>query len=144
MEDHIAQINEISSEIDEAELYSIFSMLALEKAESSTEIGRFNTAIDFMEKSLARMASNNPKRPENNYNLGLMKLWRDDNPQDFKEAITAFQEAIIATPTTNPNRQQYLDTLFSALVKKFDQTGDFIHLDTLVNSTPKDDSDRAM
>ncbi|KAF2258472.1 hypothetical protein CC78DRAFT_478747 [Lojkania enalia] len=73
-----------------------------------------------------------------------MKLWRDDNPQDFQQAITAFQEAIIATPTTNPNRQQYLDTLFSALVKKFDQTGDFIHLDTLVNSTPKDDSDRAM
>ncbi|KAH8724442.1 hypothetical protein GQ44DRAFT_801320 [Phaeosphaeriaceae sp. PMI808] len=126
MEDHIAQFNEISSEIDEAELYSILSMLALEELESSTENGRFNIAIDFMEKSLARMASNNPKRPENNYNLGLMKLWRD------------------ATPTTNPNRQQYLDTLFSALVKKFDQTGDFIHLDTLVNSTPKDDSDRAM
>jgi tetratricopeptide (TPR) repeat protein len=146
MADINAQLDAFLRDTNEGELYSLLSGISFEDYELNNDDEKLNSAIRFAETSVEKTPGNDPDHGRRLYKLGVMKLRRHDRTRDigdFQRAIQTLKDAVTATPENNQDRQSLLNTLSNELLIKFDETGDFSHLEVIINLVPKIHLDRA-
>lgn len=146
MADINTQLDALLRDTNEGELYSLLSYISFEEYELNNDDEKLDSAIKLAETSVEKTPGNDPDHGRRLHNLGVMKLRRHDRAGDigdFQRAIQALKDAVAATPENHPDRESFLNKLSNELLIKFHETGDFSHLEAIIDLVPKNHPDRA-